>query len=45
MSVVAVMVTPVVLLYRGWTYRVFRHRVGGEGVAGEGTGPAAPPAA
>jgi cytochrome bd ubiquinol oxidase subunit II len=30
MSVVAVIVTPVVLLYQGWTYRVFRHRLGGE---------------
>jgi cytochrome bd ubiquinol oxidase subunit II len=28
MSVVALIVTPVVLLYQGWTYRVFRHRVG-----------------
>jgi cytochrome d ubiquinol oxidase subunit II len=27
MSVVAVIVTPVVLLYQGWTYRVFRHRL------------------
>jgi cytochrome d ubiquinol oxidase subunit II len=30
MSVVAVIVTPVVLLYQGWTYRVFRHRLGGD---------------
>jgi cytochrome d ubiquinol oxidase subunit II len=41
MSVVAVIVTPVVLLYQGWTYRVFRDRVGGEPPA-EGAGPAAP---
>jgi cytochrome bd ubiquinol oxidase subunit II len=28
MSVVALVLTPVVLLYQGWTYYVFRHRVG-----------------
>jgi cytochrome bd ubiquinol oxidase subunit II len=28
MSVVALIVAPLVLLYQGWTYRVFRHRVG-----------------
>jgi cytochrome d ubiquinol oxidase subunit II len=28
MTVVAVIFTPVVLLYQGWTYWVFRHRVG-----------------
>jgi cytochrome d ubiquinol oxidase subunit II len=30
MSVVALIVTPVVLLYQGWTYRVFWHRLGGD---------------
>jgi cytochrome bd ubiquinol oxidase subunit II len=30
MSVVAAIFVPVVLLYQAWTYRVFRHRVGGE---------------
>jgi cytochrome d ubiquinol oxidase subunit II len=30
MSVVAAIVTPVVLLYQGWNYRVFRHRLGVE---------------
>ncbi len=30
MSVVALIFVPVVLLYQGWTYYVFRHRVGGE---------------
>jgi cytochrome d ubiquinol oxidase subunit II len=31
MSVVALIVTPLVLLYQGWTYYVFRARVtGGE---------------
>ena len=30
MSVVAVICVPIVLLYQGWTYYVFRHRVGGE---------------
>jgi cytochrome d ubiquinol oxidase subunit II len=29
MSVVAVIVTPVILLYQGWTYHVFRQRLGG----------------
>ena len=27
MTVVAVIFTPLVLLYQGWTYWVFRHRV------------------
>ena len=30
MSVVALICTPIVLLYQGWTYHVFRARVGGE---------------
>ena len=30
MSVVALVLLPVVLLYQGWTYHVFRRRVGGE---------------
>jgi cytochrome bd ubiquinol oxidase subunit II len=30
MTVVALIVTPIVLLYQGWTYRVFRHRLGGD---------------
>jgi cytochrome bd ubiquinol oxidase subunit II len=30
MSVVALIITPVVLLYQGWTYHVFRHRLGVE---------------
>jgi cytochrome d ubiquinol oxidase subunit II len=30
MTVVALLVTPIVLLYQGWTYYVFRHRLGGE---------------
>ncbi len=32
MSVVAVIFVPIVLLYQGWTYYVFRKRVGGERV-------------
>ena len=28
MTIVALALTPVVLLYQGWTYYVFRHRVG-----------------
>jgi cytochrome d ubiquinol oxidase subunit II len=30
MSVVALIVLPIVLLYQGWTYRVFWHRLGGD---------------
>ena len=30
MSVVALIVTPIVLLYQGWTYYVFRARLGGD---------------
>jgi cytochrome bd ubiquinol oxidase subunit II len=30
MTVVALIFTPLVLLYQGWTYYVFRHRLGGE---------------
>ena len=30
MSVVALICLPLVLLYQGWTYHVFRHRVGGD---------------
>jgi cytochrome d ubiquinol oxidase subunit II len=33
MTVVALIFTPLVLLYQGWTYYVFRARVGGEGPA------------
>jgi cytochrome d ubiquinol oxidase subunit II len=36
MTVVALILTPVVLLYQGWTYYVLRGRIGGE----ELTGPA-----
>ena len=28
MSVVAVIFVPLVLIYQGWTYYVFRHRLG-----------------
>jgi cytochrome d ubiquinol oxidase subunit II len=31
MTVVALIFTPLVLLYQGWTYYVFRARVGGDG--------------
>jgi cytochrome d ubiquinol oxidase subunit II len=41
MSVVAVTLVPVVLLYQGWTYYVFRKRVGGERVEQE-PGPTPP---
>jgi cytochrome bd ubiquinol oxidase subunit II len=30
MTVVALVITPLVLLYQGWTYYVFRHRLGGD---------------
>jgi cytochrome bd-type quinol oxidase subunit 2 len=30
MTVVALIFTPLVLLYQGWTYYVFRARLGGE---------------
>jgi cytochrome d ubiquinol oxidase subunit II len=30
MTVVALIFTPVVLIYQGWTYHVFRHRLAGE---------------
>jgi cytochrome d ubiquinol oxidase subunit II len=39
MSVVALVFVPLVLLYQGWTYHVFRHRVGGDEAAAS---PAAP---
>jgi len=35
MSVVAAVFLPLILLYQGWTYRVFRDRVGGEPAATE----------
>ena len=53
MTVVAVLMVPIVLLYQGWTYWVFRRRVGGpEAVTGDspldalpgGHGPASTPA-
>jgi cytochrome d ubiquinol oxidase subunit II len=33
MSVVALIFVPLVLLYQGWTYHVFRARVGGDAPA------------
>jgi cytochrome d ubiquinol oxidase subunit II len=46
MTWVALLFTPVVLAYQGWTYWVFRHRVGGTPVpsvlpAKPSSGPAA----
>ena len=32
-TIVAAIFTPLVLLYQGWTYYVFRKRLGGEHVA------------
>jgi cytochrome d ubiquinol oxidase subunit II len=37
MTVVAIVGVPIVLLYTGWTYWVFRHRLGRADFAGEGT--------
>ena len=34
MSVVAVICVPLILLYQGWTYSVFRARVGGKELPG-----------
>jgi cytochrome d ubiquinol oxidase subunit II len=47
MTVVALLVTPIVLVYQGWTYYVFRRRLGGEPEGAEGVEPvtAAPGAA
>jgi cytochrome d ubiquinol oxidase subunit II len=43
MTVVALLVTPVVLLYQTWTYRVFRARLGtGTSEPGEARAAAAP---
>jgi cytochrome d ubiquinol oxidase subunit II len=41
MSVVAAICVPLVLLYQGWTYHVFRARVGGEELTGSAETPAA----
>jgi cytochrome d ubiquinol oxidase subunit II len=30
MTVVAMILVPVILVYQGWTYHVFRHRLSGE---------------
>jgi len=43
-SVAALVLTPIVLLYQGWTYYVFRQRLGGEPVPGEGLEPEPSPA-
>jgi cytochrome d ubiquinol oxidase subunit II len=42
MTVAAAILFPVVLAYQGWTYHVFRRRVGGpDAAAAGGTGPVA----
>jgi cytochrome d ubiquinol oxidase subunit II len=41
MTVAAAVLFPVVLAYQGWTYYVFRRRVGGPDAAAGGTGPVA----
>jgi cytochrome bd ubiquinol oxidase subunit II len=43
MSVVAVICVPLILLYQGWTYHVFRARVGGEELTGAAEGSVAVP--
>jgi len=41
MTIVALIFLPLILLYQGWTYHVFRQRIGtpsgGEGEGGAGT--------
>jgi hypothetical protein len=37
MTVVAVIFVPIVLLYQGWTYWVFRHRLGRDDFEGTPT--------
>jgi cytochrome d ubiquinol oxidase subunit II len=44
MTVVALVMTPVVLLYQGWTYYVFRHRLGLDQPESEPEAPEAPAA-
>ena len=42
MTVAAAVLFPIVLAYQGWTYYVFRRRVGGpDDTAAAGTGPVA----
>jgi cytochrome d ubiquinol oxidase subunit II len=43
MTVVLVVLLPVVLVYQGWTYHVFRSRLSGAGTRGDGDEPAPPP--
>jgi cytochrome d ubiquinol oxidase subunit II len=40
MTIVAAIFTPLVLLYQGWTYWVFRTRIGREDVEASGGSPA-----
>jgi cytochrome bd ubiquinol oxidase subunit II len=40
MTVAAAVLVPVVLAYQGWTYYVFRRRVGGAGTTADAAGPA-----
>ena len=42
MTVVAVIFLPIVLIYQGWTYHVFRHRVGGTDLVTSQKPPEAP---
>ncbi|MGY1700507.1 cytochrome d ubiquinol oxidase subunit II [Geodermatophilus sp. SYSU D00766] len=42
MTVVLAVLLPVILVYQGWTYHVFRARVGGPPVDGDESGPAVP---
>ena len=41
MTIVAVVLVPVVLLYQGWSFHVFRQRVGSAARSEDGAGPAA----
>ena len=42
-TIVAAIFTPLVLLYQGWTYYVFRRRLGGELIGGSATAVATEP--
>ena len=44
MTIIALILTPIVLLYQGWTYHVFRQRLGVGQAQPGANGPAAPAA-
>jgi cytochrome bd ubiquinol oxidase subunit II len=42
MSVVALLFFPLVLIYQGWTYHIFKRRLGGPRLEATGTAPGGP---